>query len=745
MSAAEPSPPTDYEPCSLDGILDLALITALIIVGVLAMFLLHVLGTLRRRSSDKLLHAVVLGVYTLSYMVVSYTLGLMQRSACYSAEFPVWAVCLLMLLGGTDNLMACNVDEIDNWKSFHVRHLVKAGLVIYIESAYGDHVPPGYKIPLWAILVVNILQSFVRIKSMKMASKSHQASQTVKPIADYMEHEKQLQLAFGSERPNPTTMKGYRYVVAGEHRLEKYLKQLEDVDDEQRDRKKKLVKFTTVEQIYGCKGRLLGSETDLRLKDLCLSMALAKMLNRRFSGLKLAEADLEETKDLVFKGLLGEDKRHERAFRVIEVELGFLYDLYYTRYPYLYHRSSYLAFCLPLLMVSFCSWLTYELFKEKQRHEPGSNVPLDTTLFLMFVVTFLEAFQLCLHMTSGWFKVALILSYVNNRGLQNIIACFPHRIIGFLLRLEVLRPWAHRLGQYSLLQNCKSKRRPINCLHYVTLFLVNKAKKGRKRGKLAKLSEQLKQAVVDSLVESNGHLTNGVRSLRNNDVHEQLSWACDGKVTHTILVWHIATAICKIKLDAAMAKKGSCLSTCCAYIYACTSTTRLEDAPLSESNKKTLELSELASTMSQYCAYLIAFAPGLLPDHSFDSTSMLDRSIEDVSELLASLRGAKTMEAKCEEWMNMNNTNDHDVRPVTQGVRLARQLTNKIEDVALQWKVLSDFWAEMMLYIAPCDDAQARAHLDALARGGEFITHLWTLLTHAGVLERDHDGPMSAV
>ncbi|XP_051198085.1 uncharacterized protein [Lolium perenne] len=738
-AGAEPSPP--HEPCPPDEGNELVAITALVIVGVLFLFLLHVLGTLRRRSSHKLLHAVVLGAYTLSYMLASYTLGLMQRSDCYFAEFPVWAVCLLMLLGGTDNLMACNVDEIDNWKSFHMRHLVKAGLVIYIVSVFGDHAPE-YKIPLWLILGVNILQSFVRIKSMRMASKSHQASQTIKPIADYMEHEKQLQLA-SSERPNPTSMKGYRYVVAGEHRLERYLKQLEDVDDEQRDRNKKLVKFTTVEQIYGCKGRLLGSERDLRLKDLCLSMALAKMLNRRFSGLKLAEADLEETKDLVFKGLLGEDKRHERAFRVIEVELGFLYDLYYTRYPYLYHKTPYLALCLPVLMVSFCSWLTSKLFKEKQQYEPGSNVPLDTTLFLMFVVTFLEAFQLCLHMTSGWFKVALILSYVNNRGLQKI-ACFPHRIIGFLLRLELLRPWEHRLGQYSLLQNCKSTRRPINCLHYVTLCLVNKAKKGRKRGKLAKLSEQLKQAVVDSLVESNGHLTNGVRSLRNNGVHEQISWACDGKATHTILVWHIATAICKIKLDAAMAMKGgSCLSKYCAYIYKCT--TRL-DAPLSESNKKTLELSELASTMSQYCAYLIAFAPGLLPDHSFDSTSMLDRSIEDVSKLLASLKGAKTMEAKCGEWMNMNNTNENrDVRPVIQGVRLASQLTKKIDDVALQWIVLSDFWAEMMLYIAPCDDAQARAHLDALARGGEFITHLWTLLTHAGVLERDHVGPMSAV
>ena len=74
------------------------------------------------------------------------------------------------------------------------------------------------------------------------------------------------------------------------------------------------------------------------------------------------------------------------------------------------------------------------------------------------------------------------------------------------------------------------------------------------------------------------------------------------------------------------------------------------------------------------------------------------------------------------------------------GAQLARQLTAGIEDRTLQWKVLSDFWAEMMLYIAPCDDSQARAHLEAMARGGEFITHLWALLTHAGVLNRDPTG-----
>jgi hypothetical protein len=158
---------------------------------------------------------------------------------------------------------------------------------------------------------------------------------------------------------------------------------------------------------------------------------------------------------------------------------------------------------------------------------------------------------------------------------------------------------------------------------------------------------------------------------------------------------------------------------------------------------------DTASSLSQYCAYLVAFAPDLLPGHSFDSASILDKAIEDTRNFKP-LIDDKTMEEKCEKLAStkdtsITNTSIEDSRLIVQGVRLARKLT-EIHDKAERWKVLSDFWAEMMLYITPCEDAKAQAHLEALARGGEFITHLWALLTHAGVLERDQVfRPMAAV
>ncbi|KAI5010036.1 hypothetical protein ZWY2020_012173 [Hordeum vulgare] len=63
------------------------------------------------------------------------------------------------------------------------------------------------------------------------------------------------------------------------------------------------------------------------------------------------------------------------------------------------------------------------------------------------------------------------------------------------------------------------------------------------------------------------------------------------------------------------------------------------------------------------------------------------------------------------------------------GAKLGKQL-EEIQDVTQRWKVLADFWAELMLYLAPSDNV--KEHIEELANGGEFITQLWALLTHAG-------------
>lgn len=77
-----------------------------------------------------------------------------------------------------------------------------------------------------------------------------------------------------------------------------------------------------------------------------------------------------------------------------------------------------------------------------------------------------------------------------------------------------------------------------------------------------------------------------------------------------------------------------------------------------------------------------------------------------------------------------------DALNFTKGIQLGKQLEEI--DHAERWKILADLWTEMILYIAPSDNA--KDHIQNLANGGEFLTHLWALLSHAGILSREEHG-----
>ncbi|KAK3432885.1 hypothetical protein EUGRSUZ_D00393 [Eucalyptus grandis] len=65
------------------------------------------------------------------------------------------------------------------------------------------------------------------------------------------------------------------------------------------------------------------------------------------------------------------------------------------------------------------------------------------------------------------------------------------------------------------------------------------------------------------------------------------------------------------------------------------------------------------------------------------------------------------------------------------------QLVNGVKGEGRIWKVLADFWADMMLYVAPSNDTAA--HAKYLTTGGEFVTHVWVLVSHTGIT-RDPSG-----
>lgn len=208
--------------------------------------------------------------------------------------------------------------------------------------------------------------------------------------------------------------------------------------------------------------------------------------------------------------------------------------------------------------------------------------------------------------------------------------------------------------------------------------------------------------------------------------------------------------------------------------------------------------SGVVTTLSKYCAYLVVSAPQLLPAQQVYTKSMHDEiaqaaglvmqgandKLEAMKTIWSELcRDAKnnreTMEmvlyGASEDWEEalirlrqsdrkkqqcfFNRSAGEDVESVSSrggitwrkaaelfrkfggshdGFRIFWQgleLVNLLQSNPNHWKVLEDFWVQALLYAAPSNNVEE--HMEHLAKGGEFITHLWALMSCAGILKHE--------
>jgi hypothetical protein len=320
------------------------------------------------------------------------------------------------------------------------------------------------------------------------------------------------------------------------------------------------------------------------------------------------------------------------------------------------------------------------------------------------------------------------------RRIQNKL---PQLFAHWLCRIQNKLPqlfghWQNKIGQHSLLKDLHSRSITADVMGSLTFIITciappvfergifNPGVKGPGR---IPLTCRIKKAVAHTLKSSNGHLSNGASSLERNGQVQLSEEFLLGSHAGDMLIWHIATEYCDISQSR--------------------QTTRQDDSALSNR--------DVATKLSSYCAYLMAFVPELLPDHQLETREMFHRTRK---KALKHLRMEKTLEEKYAKLSNYvppppqpdENMTDgqaaaEDVNVFEKGILLGKRLEG-ITDDGRRWKILADFWTEMILYIAPSNNA--RDHIQHLANGGEFLTHLWALLTHAGILERGQQNVVNA-
>nr|TKW00753.1 hypothetical protein SEVIR_8G132000v2 [Setaria viridis] len=485
-----------------------------------------------------------------------------------------------------------------------------------------------------------------------------------------------------------------------------------------------------------------------KLQETCLGLALFKLLRRRLEGHHMVEAGAgggrRQARDLVRWGLL-QELGAERAFDVVEQELTFLDEYYQAIIPlalpkpklffanFAFSIFFILVYCIAVMLVtgngdmfhvlasllrglvdlSADMVLQYRCFLHQASFLVGmvlSSSDLIITFLLTITLLTVETYEFIHYLLSDWHLASVLCNYARKPALQK--QARVRRAVEAALWVKVRSNPVIKVHQFTLLKTHQLHPRRI-------WMLLSRLLKRRLVGLPdVAVTAEAKKAIVEVLKtvldRPDGHsrFTNGREALRRNSF-EHLEWACDdsGGGATVILVWHLATLLLETRND-------------------------------DRGQHQLPPAGEAAVTLSRYCAYLVAYEPGLLPD----DPAWTDRKYRDMrAELASFFRSCCTTTHRRDRLMatgfHHGDQKEHSSsKLMAKGVMLAKELekaaggsTAPYAQHERVWGMLLELWAELLVFVARAPSGGPDAHALALANGGEFITHIWAMLTHAGL------------
>ncbi|VAI63193.1 unnamed protein product [Triticum turgidum subsp. durum] len=479
--------------------------------------------------------------------------------------------------------------------------------------------------------------------------------------------------------------------------------------------------LVTFDKVWQLNDTLLRSKSP-QLKELCFSFALFKLLRCRIARYTITEVGFIKGSNFLRQILL-EDNDGERVLAVIAHELSFLHDYYYSSLPIIYSKSWLPIVSGSISLVSICYCLLAIIFIAAQGNvsEIGqiicdaygnafSNSDADSISFgsiyfdiiplyiLAALVILAEVRDIAFYIRSNWMKVALICQYVKHGSWRQ--SATIQRCVGCVLRSKgkLIRNWEDKMGQSLILVLHPSKTPMALLRHLIHLS-----------GQNTKIPSAVKSAIVGALRKcyETGQINGDVPSFQrilHLQGDDKIIWTFGERGTAEImLVCHIATTILGARL------------------------------PTHQPPSDTDHISA-ANHISQYCAYLVAHYPELLPEDAEWCKSLYKAVEKDAKRVLIGNDSRESWMSEVEYRRRLiqllSAERNHEV--LKDGARLAEQLAEEGEEAA--WKALAAFWSEMILYVAPSDNIDG--HMKAIARGGELITLLWALVTHLGIVGR---------
>jgi hypothetical protein len=194
-----------------------------------------------------------------------------------------------------------------------------------------------------------------------------------------------------------------------------------------------------------------------RIRGACLSYSLSHLLKRRSFRLDCAEAGLAETRWFVLDGLLSEDntEEHTEAFRVIEVELGFLHDFFYTKWSSIFEvETSFFVTAVLKIILTFMLGAVVILKHIPVTESTTRIVDVVATVLVLGALVAVEASQTAMYLGSDWAMVSLACCRLT-AGTSRFLPFALRKPFGFLCRRALFSYWHNSMGLYSVIEGSR--------------------------------------------------------------------------------------------------------------------------------------------------------------------------------------------------------------------------------------------------------------------------------------------------
>ncbi|XP_031247362.1 uncharacterized protein LOC116105068 [Pistacia vera] len=399
----------------------------------------------------------------------------------------------------------------------------------------------------------------------------------------------------------------------------------------------------------------------------------------------------------------------ENAFKIIEMETAFTFDLLYTKAPLLYTPWG-LFLHFVTFFLTFLVLLIFVFLALNHKHN-YSKIDLFVTFGLLIGAIVLEIYAALVLLSSD--RAVVWFWKHNKTSTWHIPSCFQP---------SKGPRWSNKMAQYSLLSFsmkekthlCLKILKTLRCLKILSLFNIDKMLEESLYVTYEEVPEELKKLIFQNLKDKAAKRTRVTENQATQVEEPTSSRKSEGipnfgeDLSKRILFWHFITEI-SYYMDKSHIKSD----------------------PNIHFRKYPNSNSKLMKKISRYMMYLLVIHPSLL------SIGMSAISFEDEVDTLVDTFQTMRSEGKKGRNEMLTYLDEHGLGDNKKGVlrdaySFMKRMNEPDQKIKL-WDEIGCSWLELLAYAAR--KCKGSLHAQNLRFGGELLTHVWLLMAQFGLTE----------